>query len=65
MDKKQKNIKLIKHLEDFFRKNAQKFNIEMAFLFGSLQRNFMILMSLSSSGYDASANKLQPVCMVV
>ncbi len=35
MNKKQKNIKLIKHLENFFKENAQKFNIGMAFLFGS------------------------------
>jgi len=40
MDKKQSKIVQPQHLEDFFRKNAQKFNIEMAFLFGSQASGF-------------------------
>ncbi len=39
-DKKQQNIKLIEQLEDYFKENARRFNIETAFLFGSRAGGF-------------------------
>ena len=40
MNKKLENINIIKQLENFFKKNAQKFNVEAAFLFGSQASGF-------------------------
>jgi predicted nucleotidyltransferase len=40
MNKKSGNINIIKRLENFFKKNAQKFNVETAFLFGSQASGF-------------------------
>ena len=40
MNKKSGNIYIIKPLENFFKKNAQKFNVETAFLFGSQASDF-------------------------
>ncbi|MHB1664960.1 MAG: nucleotidyltransferase domain-containing protein [bacterium] len=58
MDKKQKNIKLINHLEDFFEKNAKKFNIETAFLFGSQAGGFPTENSDIDIGIVFNNNKL-------
>jgi len=40
MNKKLENINIIKQLESFFDKNAQKLNIEIVFLFGSQAGGF-------------------------
>ena len=40
MNKKLENINIIKQLENFFKKNAQKFNVEAVFLFGSQASGF-------------------------
>ena len=40
MNKKLENINIIKQLENFFKKNAKKFNVETAFLFGSQASGF-------------------------
>ena len=39
-DKEPTNMNIIKQLENFFKKNAQKYNIEAAFLFGSHVNGF-------------------------
>jgi len=58
MNKKLGNIKIAKQLEDFFNKNAQKFNIEMAFLFGSQAGGFPMEDSDIDIGIVFNNNKL-------
>lgn len=58
MDKQNKNITLIRNLEIFFKENAKKFNIAMAFLFGSQASGFPMENSDVDIGIVFNVNEL-------